>query len=62
MLPAFAAKMSMLTMATFTNGNILAWLHVPHGFPRCDVFQKKKKKYLNRYYCHTFCCKLKTGP
>lgn len=44
MLPAFAAKMSMLTMATFTNGNILAWLHVPHGFPRCDVFQKKKKK------------------
>lgn len=44
MLPAFAAKMSMLTMATFTNGNILAWLHVPHGFPRCDVVQKKKKK------------------
>lgn len=42
MLPAFAAKMSMLTMATFTNGNILAWLHVPHGF--LIVMSSKKKK------------------
>lgn len=59
----FAAKTSMLYNDHLQNASLLAELHVPHGFPCCDVIQgRRKKKYPNRYSFHTFRCKLKTGP
>lgn len=57
MLPSFCSQNVYTYNDHLQNFSVLARGHFPRGSAYCDVFQKV---YLNRYYFHTFCSKLKT--